>query len=73
MRHPNVEQEIEVPEISVRHYERSGWKRVDDQAVDVPVVGALAVEGPAVEGPAVLVEKTAAAKGRRRTEAEGEN
>ncbi|MFD6324191.1 hypothetical protein ACFWOL_15275 [Streptomyces sp. NPDC058442] len=53
MRHPNVEQEIEVPEISVTHYERSGWKRVDGQAVT---------------GQATPVVETAAAKGRRRSE-----
>ncbi|MBL3669049.1 hypothetical protein JL475_24260 [Streptomyces sp. M2CJ-2] len=63
MRHSQVEQEIEVPEISVRHYERSGWKRVDGQVVGAPAVDALAAP----------VETTAAAKGRRRTEAEGEN
>lgn len=31
MKHPNVAQEIEVPEISVRHYQRSGWRVVDGQ------------------------------------------
>lgn len=31
MSHDGVEQEIEVPEISVKHYERSGWKVVDGQ------------------------------------------
>ncbi|TQL21969.1 hypothetical protein FBY37_3987 [Streptomyces sp. SLBN-134] len=30
MRHDGVEQEIEVPEISVTHYERAGWKVVGD-------------------------------------------
>lgn len=30
MRHDGIEQEIEVPEISVKHYERSGWEVVDD-------------------------------------------
>ncbi|MEV0691778.1 hypothetical protein [Streptomyces sp. NPDC050388] len=30
MRHPNLEQEIEVAEISVVQYERSGWQVVDD-------------------------------------------
>lgn len=30
MRHPNLEQEIEVAEISVKHYERSGWQVVSD-------------------------------------------
>ncbi|MFD4259958.1 hypothetical protein ACFWR9_20655 [Streptomyces sp. NPDC058534] len=30
MRHDGIEQEIEVAEISVKHYERSGWKVVDD-------------------------------------------
>ncbi|WP_409469062.1 hypothetical protein [Streptomyces sp. HC307] len=32
MSHDGIEQEIEVPEISVPVYERSGWKVVDDQA-----------------------------------------
>ncbi|WP_157977503.1 hypothetical protein [Streptomyces triticisoli] len=31
MRHEGVEQEIEVSEISVKQYERSGWKVVDGQ------------------------------------------
>ncbi|MDK0520389.1 hypothetical protein [Streptomyces sp. ML-6] len=31
MRRVGVEQEIEVPEISVTHYERSGWQVVDGQ------------------------------------------
>ncbi|MEV7712290.1 hypothetical protein [Streptomyces sp. NPDC088270] len=31
MRHTAVEQEIEVPEISVPQYERSGWQVVDGQ------------------------------------------
>ncbi|MDH6226209.1 hypothetical protein [Streptomyces sp. MJP52] len=36
MRHEGVEGEIEVAEISVRQYERSGWEVVDDRpAVDV--------------------------------------
>ncbi|NEC76483.1 hypothetical protein [Streptomyces rochei] len=36
MRHEGVEQEIEVAEISVQTYERSGWKVVDrDLAADV--------------------------------------
>ncbi|MBU8549792.1 hypothetical protein IMX12_13335 [Streptomyces sp. Babs14] len=36
MRHDGVEQEIEVAEISVQTYERSGWKVVDrDLAADV--------------------------------------
>ncbi|MFE9936318.1 hypothetical protein [Streptomyces hirsutus] len=30
MRHEGVEQEIEVHEISVRQYKRSGWQVVDD-------------------------------------------
>ncbi|MGW0131892.1 hypothetical protein [Streptomyces sp. NPDC003299] len=30
MRHEGVEQDIEVPEVSVPVYERSGWKVVDD-------------------------------------------
>ncbi|MGX1515006.1 hypothetical protein [Streptomyces collinus] len=30
MRHDGIEQEIEVPEISVEHYKRSGWVVVDD-------------------------------------------
>jgi hypothetical protein len=30
MRHDAIEREIEVPEISVKHYERSGWKVVSD-------------------------------------------
>ncbi|MFF9714823.1 hypothetical protein ACF1DW_04395 [Streptomyces sp. NPDC014603] len=47
MRHDGIEQDIEVPEISVPVYKRSGWQVVD---------------GPP--------EKTAAAKGRRRTEGE---
>ncbi|WP_328657875.1 hypothetical protein [Streptomyces sp. NBC_00334] len=29
MRHDGVEQYIEVAEISVKHYERSGWEVVD--------------------------------------------
>ncbi|MFI2911115.1 hypothetical protein ACG2OD_23150 [Streptomyces sp. PDY-4] len=65
MSHPNVDQEIEVPEISVRHYERSGWAVVDDQAVPV-------METAAVTDQAVTAEETAAAKGRRRR-SEGEN
>lgn len=31
MRHPNLEQEIEVAEISVTQYKRSGWQVVDGQ------------------------------------------
>ncbi|MFJ2735503.1 hypothetical protein [Streptomyces sp. NPDC087317] len=31
MRHDGIEQEIEVPEISVPQYERSGWQTVDGQ------------------------------------------
>jgi hypothetical protein len=31
MRHDGVDQEIEVPEISVKQYERSGWQVVTDQ------------------------------------------
>ncbi|MFF2009171.1 hypothetical protein ACFVWY_08870 [Streptomyces sp. NPDC058195] len=31
MRHAGVEQEIEVAEISVPQYERSGWQVVDGQ------------------------------------------
>ncbi|WP_193783231.1 hypothetical protein [Streptomyces sp. E5N91] len=30
MRRDGIEQEIEVAEISVQHYERSGWEVVDD-------------------------------------------
>ncbi|MGX1223140.1 hypothetical protein [Streptomyces ambofaciens] len=30
MRHDGIEQEIEVLEISVQHYKRSGWKVVGD-------------------------------------------
>ncbi|MFD5220318.1 hypothetical protein ACFWMH_22040 [Streptomyces tendae] len=30
MRHDGIEQEIEVPEISVEQYKRSGWKVVGD-------------------------------------------
>ncbi|CAL9302761.1 hypothetical protein [Streptomyces sp. SudanB91_2054] len=33
MRHDGVEQEIEVAEISVTTYERSGWKVVDGDQV----------------------------------------
>ncbi|RPK69182.1 hypothetical protein EES44_07780 [Streptomyces sp. ADI96-15] len=33
MTHDAVEDPIEVPEISVRHYERSGWKVADQQPV----------------------------------------
>jgi hypothetical protein len=51
MRHDGIEQEIEVPEISVPVYERSGWTVVDGQS-------------------SRSGEKTAAAKGRRRTEGE---
>jgi len=65
MRHDSVEQEIEVAEISIRHYERSGWKVVDDQAVPV-------METAAATDQSVLGEETAAAKGRRRR-SEGEN
>ena len=32
MRHDGIEEDIEVPEISVPHYERSGWVVVDGQA-----------------------------------------
>lgn len=31
MRHDGIEREIEVPEISVKHYERSGWVMVSGQ------------------------------------------
>ncbi|MEU3255967.1 hypothetical protein [Streptomyces sp. NPDC006997] len=31
MKHDGVEQEIEVPEVSVRHHERAGWVVVDGQ------------------------------------------
>jgi hypothetical protein len=50
MRHDGIEQEIEVLEISVPVYERSGWTVVSDQPVVAPT-----------------------AKGRRRSETEGEN
>lgn len=33
MRHDGIEREIEVPEISVKHYERSGWTVVSGLAV----------------------------------------
>ncbi|MBQ1096337.1 hypothetical protein KBY55_09595 [Streptomyces sp. b94] len=33
MRHDGIEQEIEVPEISVKHYKRSGWKVVGDNGL----------------------------------------
>ncbi|MEU6010936.1 hypothetical protein [Streptomyces sp. NPDC047453] len=32
MSHEGIEQEIEVPEVSVPVYERSGWQVVDGQA-----------------------------------------
>ncbi|MFF9138505.1 hypothetical protein ACF09G_13160 [Streptomyces albogriseolus] len=67
MRHPEVEQDIEVPEVSVRHYERSGWRRVDGQAEGVAVADVAAVDTPAVP---VEEKTTAAAKGRRRSEGE---
>lgn len=31
MRHDGIEQEIEVSEISVKQYQRSGWQVVTDQ------------------------------------------
>ncbi|MBZ6250390.1 hypothetical protein KVH27_18640 [Streptomyces olivaceus] len=40
MRHDGIEQEIEVSEISVKHYERSGWKVVDDQAPNLTKMAA---------------------------------
>lgn len=40
MRHDGIEQEIEVAEISVKHYERSGWKVVDDQALALTTTAA---------------------------------
>ncbi|MET9304991.1 hypothetical protein ABZX68_06580 [Streptomyces cellulosae] len=64
MRHPQVEEGIEVPEVSVRHYERSGWRRVDGQSEGVAVADVAAVNTPVME------KTTAAAKGRRRTEGE---
>jgi hypothetical protein len=33
MRHDGIEQDIEVPEISVKHYERSGWQVVSGLTV----------------------------------------
>lgn len=79
MRHDGVDQSIEVPEISVRVYERSGWEVVDEalggdaQTVDgeQPTELSQAEDGdqaaaaaPAV-GP-VAVTKTSTAKSRRR-------
>lgn len=43
MRHDGVEQEIEVPEISVTHYERSGWQVVSGQAA--PLMETTAAKG----------------------------
>ncbi|MEV5163839.1 hypothetical protein AB0K66_04320 [Streptomyces werraensis] len=68
MRHPEVEQDIEVPEVSVKHYERSGWRRVDGQTGGVAVADVAAVDTPAV--PVEEKTTTAAAKGRRRSEGE---
>lgn len=36
MRHDGIEQEIEVQEISVHVYERSGWQVIDRQPSDEP-------------------------------------
>lgn len=49
MRHDGVEQEIEVPEISVQHYERSGWQVVSDLTVQ-PVETAAAKGRRRTEG-----------------------
>lgn len=78
MRHKGVENDIEVHEISVPVYERSGWVVVDEDlahdglAVDAeqPTVQTQAEDGdqvatPAAVGP-VAVTKTTAAKSRRR-------
>lgn len=67
MRHPEVEQDIEVAEVSVKHYERSGWRRVGAQPEGVAVGDVAAVGTPAVH---VSEKTTAAAKGRRRSEGE---
>ncbi|WP_411090791.1 hypothetical protein [Streptomyces sp. 049-1] len=48
MRHAGIEQDIEVAEISVPVYERSGWKVVDDdvQAVAPEITKTLAKRRP---------------------------
>ncbi|MFF8034922.1 hypothetical protein [Streptomyces sp. NPDC016626] len=43
MRHDGIEEPIEVPEISVRHYERSGWQVVGDLPVPVEETAAAKV------------------------------
>ncbi|MYU24017.1 hypothetical protein [Streptomyces sp. SID8352] len=48
MKHKDLEREIEVPAISVRHYERSGWKRAEPEppAPDGETAAAPAAETP---------------------------
>ncbi|MYU24761.1 hypothetical protein [Streptomyces sp. SID8352] len=49
MRHKDLDREIEVPDISVTHYERSGWKRVEPEP---PAPGGETAAAPAAEMPA---------------------
>jgi hypothetical protein len=49
MTHDGIEREIEVPEISVKHYERSGWKVVSGLAAQ-PVEMAAAKGRRRTEG-----------------------
>ncbi|MCW5252214.1 hypothetical protein [Streptomyces sp. SHP 1-2] len=46
MKHKDLAEEIEVPAISVKHYERSGWKRVEAEAPAVETAAAQAVQTP---------------------------
>ena len=45
MTHDAVEDPIEVPEISVRHYERSGWKVADHDRQPVTTTAPAARRG----------------------------
>ncbi|MEV1020706.1 hypothetical protein [Streptomyces sp. NPDC050264] len=64
MRHKTLpDQDIEVQQIQVKAYERSGWEAVHDDGTPVEEPAAAA---EVVEDDAAPVEKTAAAaKGRR--------
>ncbi|MFB6771143.1 hypothetical protein [Streptomyces sp. NPDC056337] len=45
MRHEGIEQEIEVSEASVKHYERAGWTRVGDDDQALPLKETAAAKG----------------------------